>query len=310
MHPSFPSHGLRRRARRRGLGLVAAAALALVAACTPGAPEDDPVDAVEVSGTFGSLPVVTFTPPLALAEESVDVVIEGDGRELVEGEPVLMTLTAYDGADGELIEDRPVGETQTRMLTAEDAGLELVSLLAGHTEGSRLLVRQPVAEDGEQRMLVLVIDLRYTRARGAAVTPPEGLPAVTLDADGAPSIALSGEPPGSLVVQQLIRGEGAQVRPGQDVTVQYTGVSWESGEPYDSTWAAGKVPKTLEIDTTLPGLRTGLVDQTVGSQILLVVPPDLAHGTETLVLVVDILATSGGDADSVVSSPSVQEGQD
>lgn len=307
MQPSSRFGSLRRRARRRGAGLVAAAVLVLVAACTPGGPEEEPVDPVEVSGTFGSLPVVTFTPPLPLEEESVDVVIEGDGRELVEGEPVLMTLTAYDGADGELIEDRPVGETQTRMLTAEDAGPELVGLLAGHTEGSRLLVRQPVAEDGERRMLVVVIDLRYTRARGTEVAVPEGLPAVTLDADGSPSIALSGEQPSGLVVQPLIRGEGAQVRPGQHVTVQYTGVSWESGEQYDSTWAAGKVPKTLEIDTTLPGLRTGLVDQTVGSQILLVIPPDLAHGTETLVLVVDILATSGGDADSVVSSPSGQD---
>lgn len=302
MHSS--SHLRPRRRVRRLLGAATAAVALVLTACTPD--EGDGRD-IEVTGTFGSVPLVTFDPPLPLAEESVDVVTEGDGREVTEGGPVLMTLTAYDGEDGELIEDRPVGETQTRTLTAEDAGPELVELLSGHHEGSRLLVRQPVEAEGENRMLVLVIDLRYTRARGEPVELPAGLPGVTLDDSGAPTITLEGEPPSSLVVQPLLRGDGAQVRPGQDVTVQYTGVSWESGEPYDSTWAAGMVPKTLAIDTTLPGLRTGLVDQTVGSQVLLVIPPDLAHGTETLVLVVDILATVGGDADSVVSSPTPQD---
>ncbi|MHB1063146.1 MAG: FKBP-type peptidyl-prolyl cis-trans isomerase [Georgenia sp.] len=307
MHFSSHVRDPRQRARRLVGAVAATVALLLMTACAPDG-SGDGTDGVAVSGTFGSVPVVTFAPPLPLQEERVDVIIEGDGRKLVEGEPVLMTLTAYDGQDGELIEDRPVGEAQTRMLTEEDAGPELVNLLSGHREGSRLLVRQPVAADGENRMLVLVIDLRYTRARGEEVAVPAGLPTVTLGEDGSPTITLGeGAPPSSPVVQPLVHGTGAQVRPGQDVTVQYTGVSWESGEPYDSTWAAGKVPKTLAIDTTLPGLRAGLVDQTVGSQILLVIPPDLAHGTETLVLVVDILAASGGDEDSVVSSPNGQD---
>ena len=80
-------------------------------------------------------------------------------------------------------------------------------------------------------------------------------------------------------------------------------MAWESGEPYDSTWAAGKVPRTLKLDETIPGLRDGLLDQTVGSQVLLVIPPAQARGTDTLVLVVDILAVSGGQDASVVPAP-------
>ncbi len=283
--------------------LAVVLALVLLGGCTPEKKtrEGQRPD-VSVSGAFGSIPVVTFRPPLPLTESSVETLIEGDGRQLADGEPVVLTLTAYDGEDGELVENRQVGEVRTLMLTKEDVGEDLYPVLVGAREGSRLLVRQPVHEKGKDRMLVLVIDVRYTRARGEPVTPPEGLPTVQVAEDGAPSITLpQADPPGQLVVQPLVRGDGAQVRPGQDVTVQYTGVAWESGEPYDSTWAAGKVPRTLKLDETIPGLRDGLLDQTVGSQVLLVIPPAQARGTDTLVLVVDILAVSGGQEDSVVA---------
>ncbi len=287
--------------------MVVAALLAVVllVACTDAQDRDDPAaDDVLVSGSFGSVPVVTFTPPLPLEDSKVETLIQGDGRELAADAPLLMTLTAYDGEDGKLVEGREVGVARTLMLTPEDVGDDLYPVLLGTREGSRLLVRQPINQDGTDRMLILVIDVRYTRAAGEAVTPPEGLPTVALAEDGAPSITLpEGEPPAALVVQPLIRGEGRQVRPAQDVTVQYTGVAWETGEPYDSTWATGKVPQTVAIDETFQGLRDGLVDQTVGSQVLLVIPPGLAQGTSTLVLVVDILATSGGD-DATVVSPS------
>jgi peptidylprolyl isomerase len=292
--------------------LAVVLALVLVGACTPEKkPQKGQSPDVSVSGTFGSIPVVTFRPPLPLTKSSVETLIEGDGRQLADGEPVVLTLTAYDGEDGELVENRQVGEVRTLMLTKEDVGEDLYPVLVGAREGSRLLVRQPVNEKGADRMLVLVIDVRYTRARGEPVTPPEGLPTVQVAEDGTPSITVpEADPPGQLVVQPLIRGDGGQVRPGQDVTVQYTGVAWESGEPYDSTWATGKVPRTLKLDETIPGLRDGLLDQTVGSQVLLVIPPAQARGTDTLVLVVDILAVSGGQEDSVVTPPTSSSAPD
>lgn len=293
--------------RRSARGRIAALTAMLLTAVLLVACTEDPVKneenvgEVTVSGAFGSVPVVTFDPPLPLRESDVETLIEGDGRELAEGEPILLSLAAYDGDDGALVEGRDVGVARTLMLTPEDVGEDLYPVLSGAAEGSRILVQQPVEEDGEERMLVLVLDVLYTQARGEAVAPRDGLPQVTLGADGAPTIAVpDAEPPAELVVAPLIRGEGQQIRPGQDVTVQYTGVEWESGEPYDSTWEGGKVPQTVRLDETIDGLRDGLVDQPVGSQVLLVIPPGQAHGTDTLVLVVDILAASGGDEDSVV----------
>jgi len=53
----------------------------------------------------------------------------------------------------------------------------------------------------------------------------------------------------------------------------------------------------------IAGWDSGLVEQPVGSQVLLVVPPQMAYGgtedelaAETLVFVVDILSAVGGPA--------------
>lgn len=290
---------------RHPLRAVVAALVLIVAlaACTQ-RQEEEVTDQVRVRGSFGTVPSVTFDAPLPLAESSIETLIEGEGRALAADEPVLFALTAYDGADGEPLTERGAGTPRALMLTAEDVGEDLFPVLEGTREGTRLLLRQPVSEDGTDRMLVLVIDVLHTRARGEEVPLPEGSPAVAVGDDGAPTIQPpGGEPPDALTVHTRIRGEGAQVRPGQEVTLQYSGVVWETGEPYDSTWAAGKVPQTVALEETFPGLRDGLVDQTVGSQVVLVVPPALAVGTGTLVMVVDILAATGdGGDDSVIPS--------
>ena len=94
----------------------------------------------------------------------------------------------------------------------------------------------------------------------------------------------------------LARRYGEQVAAGATVTVQYAGVRWSDGSTYDSTWTQGG-PKSFDLSAgILPGLAEGLVEQTVGSQVMLVIPPASggAVGAEddTLVLVVDILAAS------------------
>ena len=76
---------------------------------------------------------------------------------------------------------------------------------------------------------------------------------------------------------------------------------WAGGKQFDSSWDRGQ-PASFPIgtDKVLPGWDEGLVGQTVGSQVLLVVPPDKGYGsagepnagisgTDTLVFVIDIL---------------------
>ncbi len=94
------------------------------------------------------------------------------------------------------------------------------------------------------------------------------------------------------------------VESGQDLTVHYTGVIYASGEQFDSSWDRGE-PSSFPIGVggVIAGWDEGLVGQTVGSQVLLVIPPEQGYGadgnpdagisgTDTLVFVVDILAAN------------------
>lgn len=142
-----------------------------------------------------------------------------------------------------------------------------------------------------------------TRAAGEQVTDlPSGLPTVTLDdATGKPSIDVSTytDHGDQLVAQPLIKGSGDTVQDGQSVTVNYTG--WlTDGTQFDSSWDNGS-PATFSLNQVVTGFKNGLVGQTVGSQVLLIVPPDQGYGSQavssipansTLIFVVDILAAS------------------
>ncbi|PYG02353.1 peptidylprolyl isomerase [Georgenia satyanarayanai] len=262
----------------------------------PEAPVEEP-PTIAVTGAFGRPPVVSFETPLELTEEDSEVLVEGEGRQLRDGGPVLLALSAYDGDTGEPLPDRGAGTARTLLLTPEQVGEDVHPLLVGTPEGSRLLVTQPVSDDDGERMLVLVIDVLHTVAQGEELEPQEGMPTVTQDDDGV-SVALPDtDPPASLEVDTVIRGDGHQVAPGQAITVQYQAVTWPGGDIYDSTWADGQVPRTILVNDTFTGLRDGLVDQTVGSRVLVVVPPELGNGTQTLVFAVDILAASDVEED-------------
>ncbi|MGO1333428.1 FKBP-type peptidyl-prolyl cis-trans isomerase, partial [Cellulosimicrobium funkei] len=117
-----------------------------------------------------------------------------------------------------------------------------------------------------------------------------------------------------------------QVEVGQVVTVRYSGVRWSDGEVFDSTWTDGAAPLSvmIGIGEVIEGWEQGLLEQSVGSQVLLVVPPDLAYGAtanplagETLVYVVDILDAqfpvteeSAGDTGTAADTAGTDTGTD
>ncbi|MFC8921745.1 FKBP-type peptidyl-prolyl cis-trans isomerase [Cellulosimicrobium sp. NPDC057127] len=278
-------------------------ALALVAALVLGAceePEDaaqTPLNtAVEVAGSAGAPPSLTYTAPLDVPQTRSEVVWPGTGRELVEGGPLLLNLYAQDARDGTVLQNTYTDAPQWFTLSDESVGDDLADLLRGQRVGARLLLAQE--DDGVP--VVLVVDVLPTRADGEDVSPPEGMPTVERAEDGAPTVTVPADtpPPADLVVQPLVRGDGPQVEAGQVVTVRYTGVRWSDGGVFDSSWAAGATPSSvmIGIGEVIEGWEQGLLEQSVGSQVLLVVPPDLGYaGTanpladETLVYVVDIL---------------------
>jgi peptidylprolyl isomerase len=294
---------------RGGLGARAvAAALAVgmvlaVSACTAKTAE---VADIVVTGEPGALPEIDYETPLVVGSASVEVIVEGTGPSLEDGGPVLVNYYSESGADGSLINETYSSGPHPYLLSPERLGLDIYRALSGQRVGSRILSLVPPAE-GETASTVTVFDILPTRASGEAVQPREGLPTVEVDDDGVPTITVPPDavPPADLVIQPLVRGTGPQVAVGQVITVQYVGVRWSDGGVFDSTWAEGVLPASFPIgvESVVAGWDTGLVEQPVGSQVLLVVPPALGYGgtshelsEETLVFVIDILSAVGGPA--------------
>lgn len=288
--------------RLRPVAVLGAALLActgVLGACTT--PEVVTGPQVGVNGEPGVQPELVFTSPLEVTEPSVEVIAEGDGPRLVEGQAVLVDFYAESGADHAVLGETYSSEPKAYLLGPASLGTALYDGLRDQRVGSRVLALVPGSE--QEPATVAVFDILPTRATGEPVEPREGLPTVELGSDGAPTITVPAlEPPVEAVVQPLIRGEGPQVAAGQVITVRYTGVTWSDGSVVDTSWGDAALPTSFPIGvgSVLPGWDAGLVEQRVGSQVLLVVPPSLGYGgdnplaQETLVFVVDILAARGG----------------
>ncbi|GIG26127.1 FKBP-type peptidyl-prolyl cis-trans isomerase [Cellulomonas denverensis] len=280
---------------RRIVALCAAAVL-LLAGCGDNTPEDPEV---VVTGDVGGTPTITYRTPLQVSETTRETVWEGTGPELVDGRPVLLDFWLENAKDASLVKESYTSSPTPRMLTEEDLGKDLYATLSGQKVGARLVQIAPAASNAASSYpTVTVLDVLPTRASGEAVAPREGMPTVTLGEDGAPTITATGtEPPGDLTVQPLIRGNGRQVAENDVITVQYSGFIWADGQEVDSTWTSGS-PQTFTL-SDVPAWSEALLEQSVGSQVMVVVPPSYALGVtqseefagQTVVFVIDLLAT-------------------
>jgi len=280
---------------RRQVVACLAAAMLLLTGCVSS--PDEPPEVV-VSGDPGEKPTVTYRTPLAVSETLTQEVWPGTGPELVEGSPVLVDFWLENATDASVVTESYSTNPTPRVLTAEDLGKDLYEMLRGQRVGARLVQMSPAPGSGSANYpTVTVIDVLNTRADGEPVAPREDLPAVTLADNGAPSITPPAvDPPTDLVVQPLLRGMGQQVAAGDSITVQYTGFAWATGEGFDGTWDNG-VPAIFPLESV--AVWSELVEQPVGSQVMLVVPPTYPMGAtdseelagQTIVFVIDILAT-------------------
>ncbi len=275
---------------------------------TPSAKDLAAIDAITVTGDPGKEPKVTFDAPLTVTAPVCRTITSGEGDKLKTGERVTMNYAVYSGADAS--EQTSTWKTEApESFTLGAAGYDLLAKpLTGMKVGTRMIVASP-QQDGTTYINILEVTDASTvpsRAKGTAVTPASGLPTVKLDEKGKPSLTV---PKGftaskTLVVQPLIKGDGPEVESGQTVTVKYAG--WKvDGTQFESSWDADEGFDTFDVQPigagkVIKGWDEGLVGQTVGSQIMLIVPPSLAYGDskghelqkETLIFVVDILAAS------------------
>jgi peptidylprolyl isomerase len=125
---------------------------------------------------------------------------------------------------------------------------------------------------------------------------------VQWDGDTAPIMSVSDDAPAvsSLVVADLVEGDGAAVAPGGNLTVNYCGVGLSSGEIFDSSWTRGE-PISFPLDGLIQGWIDGLPGMKVGGKRVLVIPGALAYGStpppgiepdETLAFAIELISAS------------------
>ena len=253
------------------------------------------------------VPTLEFDTPLTVGASALRPIADGDGDVIEDGMNVSLDYVVYSGADA-LAKYSTYDDGAPEVVTMTEGQVlqDLYDALVGNKVGTTLLYAYPdtTATDGSSVVMAVTASsavMPLDRATGTSVEPEADLPTVTLAEDGKPSIDFStaGDMPTELVVQPLIEGEGATVSAESQVTVHYTGWLWD-GEQFDSSWDRG-APSTFGLSSVVAGWTQGLAGQKVGSQVLLIVPPDLGYGDAgsgtipggaTLVFVVDILAAS------------------
>lgn len=275
--------------------------------------------AVKVSGEFGTAPEVNFEAPTSVDATQRSVVIAGDGDVALEGTTVNVEFTIYNGETGEKASESGYADTPSPF-NVDDAEflVGIVKTLQCSTAGSRVVGVIPPDESwgeaGSPQLgiepgqdIVFVADIvsvdpaplpPLDRAQGEPQEPTAGLPTVELDDAGRPTVTIpGGAAPTELEIATLIKGDGAEVAIGDDVVVHYVGTSWDTREVFDESWARG-APATFNTQAVIQGFTEALVGQKVGSQVIAVIPPELAYGTDpaahdlggqTLVFVIDIL---------------------
>jgi FKBP-type peptidyl-prolyl cis-trans isomerase len=278
---------------------------------------------VTATGAFGKAPTVTIPAKAGSGALYTKTLIQGTGPALTSSQSLLGNFVLYDwsGKTHKLIGSTYTDGVPTLFTGSLLPGLE--TALEGQKVGSRVLAVIPpkdafgTAGNSEigvapNDTVVFVIDMIKTFANTQGVSGAQtsngggALPTVKAGAAGkGPTITIpKTAAPTTLQVKTLIKGTGPVVKKGNYIVVQYTGVNYRTGKVFDSSWSRSE-PWATEIGEgqVIKGWDTGLVGQTVGSRVLLVIPPADGYGktgsssagikgTDTLVFAIDILSAS------------------
>ncbi len=267
---------------------------------------------VDVSGAYGKAPKVSIKDPWGIDKTRTKVLKANDsGPTIKKGTSVELNYAGYNGRTGKMFDDSySRGTTATFNLDQVVPGFS--KGLVGQHQGSRVVIAMPGSDgyDGSGGnpqievnvgdSLVFVVDIVAVPLSGPEGTkqePEAGLPVVS-DKDGTPEISVpKTDPPKELKVATLIKGEGNKVTESDALTLNYQWVRWSDGKLLEQTYGdkAAEVP----LSSLVPGVVKGLTGQTVGSRVLLVIPPAESYPdgnakpslapTDTTVMVVDLL---------------------
>ena len=243
-------------------------------------PSED-LDAITVSDA--DVPEITVPAPWAISSTQTKVLRDSSNPQVVgENSRVIVNYVGVNGRTGAVFDSsfqrgKEVSFSLEKVVTGFKNGL------AGQKVGSRVLIGMTGADGYAQGnpqagiqagdSLLFVVDIiasSYDEALGEAVTPAEGLPTMTMT-DGKPELTFpeAGVNADQLVVQPLIKGSGAEIAADSTISVKFRVWGAKSGKLILDGWSGAQTGK---LSTLINGWKTGLLGQTAGSRVMLVVP--------------------------------------
>src|SRR5215207_4574225 len=276
------------------------------------------LDKVTATGDYGKEPKLELDAPWAIDKTRSKVLkANNTGSVIAKGTTVEVNYAGFNARTGEKFDDSfSRGSSIAFNLGQVVPGFQ--KGLVGQHQGSRVLIAMPGsdgydASGGNPQIdvqigdtLIFVVDVVAVPLSGPegskVAAKAGGLPTFT-DKDGTPVVSIPKSDPGDkLQVQPLIKGKGKKVAGGDTITFDYVWQRWSDGKIVEETYSSK--PAEAPLSELLPGMVKGLTNQTVGSRVLLVIPPSQGYPEgnetpkidkdETLVMVVDLLFTRSG----------------
>lgn len=292
--------------------------------CTPQGLPGTASEAVAAEGAFGQSLAMSTAGPLAADHLEVSRHGAGSGPVLtpagvLEGRFSIIALD--DGTP--LVSDLPLAAADDGSplpVTVNLVGAQLPGAAAAlqcAQAGERVIAAMPAAQlfgaesqafvADPNRTVALGIDVTrvYPSSAGGRILPPvDGIPAVVTAPDGRPGATMpQSAPPTELRTALRVEGFGEPIAAGDALTLHVSIFDWTSGAELASTWDdANSVMRTAAGEQDgLYGVTAELVGRPAGSQLIAVVPTELALSRQgpvaaslatgrTLVLVIDVLA--------------------
>lgn len=275
---------------------------------------------LKIAGEPGTDPEVTWDGELEADDIESEVVVEGDGAEVATGDSVFAHIWIGNGSLQETSYST-YDAAEPQLLTVDEEQLSplFLSGLEGQKVGSRVAIAasaqtafgeagNPPINIGNEDTVLTIVDVISAIGdgpEGEDQQPPSWVPDLEGD-DAAPTgfeFAGTPKPTESLRTGVLVEGDGPTVEKGQTMAVNYLGQVYGGKMPFDESYAAQPAAFPIGIGSVVEGWDQALVGQTVGSRVVLAIPPDLGYGkggnkqagikgTDTLYFVVDILGAA------------------
>ena len=224
------------------------------------------------------------------------VLIEGDGKEVADGDKVEVNVWIGNGyTQKEAYTTYEKGGSPETFTVDDQLSPVFKDALVGQTIGSRVAVVTPSSEVfgeagnaqmdiGNQDSVVIVLDLMemFQPPRAPKDVGANRMPKVVEEKGDPVSLDFTGLPEpkadANLLRYVVKEGDGEALTTTSTVTADYLGMVYKGKEPFDESFS--KEPAEFSLDQVVQGVDLRLAGLKVGTRVLLQIPPALGYGAQ------------------------------